>query len=253
VIDIHTHLLPGVDDGSPSVEVSLPILERFAREGVETVVCTPHLDASRAAQAAHDAYEAKFQELRSRAPDGLTLLRGWEIMIDVPGVALTDPRLGLGGSSAVLVEFPRMSVPSTAAAELMRLRTSGVLPVLAHPERYWGCTPELVETWRNAGAAIQMDASMLLGSPNASRLARELLEEGLVDCIASDNHGDRRSMAAARQWLLELGADEQAELLTRTNARRMLDGEAPLPVAPIHAVDQGMFARLKQLVLGRSS
>lgn len=250
MIDIHTHLLPGVDDGSPSAEVSLPILQRFIGEGVEVVVCTPHLEASRAARAPHEEYDAIFRELVARAPRGIALLRGWEIMIDVPEVDLGDRRLGLGGSWAVLVEFPRMNVPAAAHRELMRLRTTGVLPVLAHPERYWGCTPDMVRAWRDAGAAIQMDASMLLGGPNASRLARALLAGGLVDCIASDNHGDRRSLAGARQWLLEIGAEEQADLLTRGNARRMLDGQPPLPVAPLPVVERGMLARLKQLVLG---
>jgi protein-tyrosine phosphatase len=250
VIDIHTHLLPGVDDGSPSLEVSLPILQRFVEEGVEVVVCTPHLEASHAARVPHEKYDAIFRELSARAPRGITLLRGWEIMIDAPDVDLGDRRLGLGGSRAMLVEFPRMNVPAAADRELMRLRTSGVIPILAHPERYWGCTPDMVRTWRNAGAAIQMDASMLLGGPSSSKLARALLAAGLVDCIASDNHGDTRSLAGARQWLLELGADEQAELLTRGNARRMLDGQLPLPVAPLPVVERGMLARLKQLVLG---
>ena len=250
MIDIHTHLLPGVDDGSPSVDVSIPILQRFVDEGVEIVVCTPHLEAGRAGRAPHDQYEMIFRELSARAPRGITLLRGWEIMIDVPEVDLSDSRLGLGGSPAVLVEFPRMNVPAAAAKELMRLRHSGIIPVLAHPERYWGCTPAMGRTWRDAGAAIQMDASMLLGGPNASKLARALLAEGLVDCIASDNHGDRRSLVGARQWLLEIGAEEQAELLTRGNARRLLDGHLPLPVAPLPVVERGMLARLKQLVLG---
>lgn len=250
MIDIHTHLLPGVDDGSPSIEVSLPILQRFVEEGVEIVVCTPHLEASHAAHAPHEEYDAIFRELCARAPRGITLLRGWEIMIDVPEIDLQDRRFGLGESPAVLVEFPRMNVPVAAARELMRLRSSGIIPVLAHPERYWGCTPDMVRAWRNAGAAIQMDASMLLGGPNASKLARALLANGVVDCIASDNHGDRRSLAGARQWLVELGADEQADLLTRGNARRMLDGHSPLPVAPLPVVERGMLARLKQLVFG---
>lgn len=251
MIDIHTHLLPGVDDGSPSLDVSLPILERFADEGVEVVICTPHLEASRAARAPHERYDAIFSELRERAPRGITLLRGWEIMLDAPDVALDDRRLGLGGSTAVLVEFPRMNVPREAARELMRLRMSGLIPVLAHPERYWGCTPDMIREWRNAGAAIQMDAAMLLGGAASSKLARVLLMQGLVDCIASDNHGDQRSLSGARQWLLEVEATEQAELLTRGNARRMLDGQEPLPVAPLPDVGRGMLARLKQLVLGR--
>lgn len=251
MIDIHTHLLPGVDDGSPSLEVTIPVLQRFLEEGVEVVVCTPHLEAGRISRAPHEEYDAIFRDLSAHAPRGIALLRGWEIMLDVPGVDLSDRRLGLGGSLAVLVEFPRMSVPTAAAGELMRLRHSGIIPVLAHPERYWGCTPDMVRAWRDAGAAIQMDATMLLGGPSSSRLAKALLGEGLVDCIASDNHGDRRSLIGARQWLREVGADEQAELLTRGNARRLLDGQPPLPVAPLPVVEHGMLARLKQLVLGR--
>jgi len=84
-----------------------------------------------------------------------------------------------------------------------------------------------------------------------SRFARQLLEEGFVDCIASDNHGDARSLNAARQWLLEIGADEQAELLTHTNADRLLHGQPMLPVMPIPRVEAGMLGRLRKLFLGR--
>ena len=78
-------------------------------------------------------------------------LRGWEIMLDEPGVDLRAPQLRLGGGPAVLVEFPRGEMPP-AAARAGRVRISGVVPVLAHPERYAGCTPERVREWREAGA-----------------------------------------------------------------------------------------------------
>ena len=136
-----------------------------------------------------------------------------------------------------------------AADELFRLRMSGVVPVLAHPERYWGCTAEQVRAWRQAGAVIQMDAIMLLGSGPMAQMARQLLEEGLVDCIASDNHGDTRSLRAARDWLVELGAAEQASLLTRANAERLLANLDPIPVAPIR-VERSFIGRLRELVRG---
>src|SRR5262245_9360183 len=148
MIDVHTHLLPGVDDGSPSVDVSIPILQRFAADGVQIVVCTPHLDASKADRAPHERHLEILSALRARAAVSPELRLGWEIMLDRPGVDLRDKRLSLAGSSAVLVEFPRMMIPPNAADELFRLRMSGVVPVLAHPERYWGCTAELVEAWR---------------------------------------------------------------------------------------------------------
>lgn len=247
MIDIHTHLLPGVDDGSPSLEVSLPILQRFVDEGVEVVVCTPHLQASHAARAPHEKYEGIFRELASRAPRGLTLLRGWEIMVDAPEVELGDRRLGLGGSPAMLVEFPRMNVPAAADRELMRLRTSGIIPILAHPERYWGCTIEMVREWKHVGAVIQLDAVMLLNPSPSGRLARALITEGLVDCIASDNHADSRSQMAAREWLAEVGGDEQGVLMTQQNPSRLLTDRELLPVPPLPR-QRGMFARLRELV-----
>jgi protein-tyrosine phosphatase len=250
VIDIHSHLLPGVDDGSPSVEVSLPVLERFAADGVEVLVCTPHLLATDARAVDHGRYAEIFSELVRQAPAVPRLLRGWEIMLDAPGVDLRSPALRLGDSTAILVEFPRLNVPAGAARELYRLRTSGVIPVLAHPERYWGCTPQLVADWKNAGAVIQLDAAMMLGGGPVGKVARALLEAGLVDLIASDNHGDVRSLGAARRWLEEIGAHEQARLLTRSNAERLLGDQPVLPVPGMPRLERGVLARFKELLLG---
>lgn len=250
MIDVHTHLLPGVDDGSPSIEVSVPILEQFAADGVETVVCTPHLDASRAKLAPHDKHVEILGALREAAARSPALLLGWEIMLDTPGINLRDRRLALGGSTAVLVEFPRMMIPPNAAEELFRLRMSGVVPVVAHPERYWGCTSEKVEQWRSVGAAIQMDVAGLLGSGPQATVAASLLENGLVDLLASDTHGDSRALLPARRWLEEIGAHESAELLTRRNAAHLLNSEPTEPVPPVGR-QRGMLERLKELLLGR--
>ncbi|HEX8725661.1 MAG TPA: CpsB/CapC family capsule biosynthesis tyrosine phosphatase [Gemmatimonadaceae bacterium] len=250
MIDLHTHLLPGVDDGSPSLAVSVPVLQRFSQGGVELVVCTPHLMASDAGRAPYDRYVRLLDELRAAAPDGPALRLGWEIMLDLPGADLRHSELGLGGSKAVLVEFPRLSIPPHAAEELFRLRMSGVVPVLAHPERYRGCTVERVEEWRRAGAVIQMDGAALLGSERMAALAREMLARGCTDVIASDNHGDGRSLMAVREWLREWGTAEHAELLTRENPRRLLADEPIRDVPPL-VVKQGMLAQLKAMVLGR--
>ena len=251
MIDIHTHLLPGVDDGSPSIEVSVPVLERFGGHGVDVLVCTPHLLATEAKRAPAARYAEILARLVAHAPPKPALQLGWEIMLDAPGMDLRAPELHLAGSNAALVEFPRMNVPPGAAHELLRIRMSGVIPVLAHPERYYGATIEQVVEWRSVGAVIQLDAVMLFGNAPMCRLARAILEEGLADCIASDNHGDSRSLYAARQWLVEIGAEEQAQLLTHTNAERLLAGEPLVPVAPIPRVEAGMLGRLKELFFGR--
>jgi protein-tyrosine phosphatase len=250
MIDIHSHLLPGVDDGSPTVDVSVPVLRDFAASGVRTIVCTPHLEASRAATAPYDRHVEILEMLRRQAPAGLELALGWEIMLDIPGADLRSPRLGLGGSTAVLVEFSHGGVPPTASEELFRQRMSGIVPVLAHAERYWGTTTERVEEWRGVGTVIQVDSAALRGQGRTQRLAVELLQRGLVDVIASDNHGDSRSLASARDWLLEIGAEEQARLLTDTNPARLLANEPPLAVPPLEP-RRGMLTRLRALFGGR--
>jgi protein-tyrosine phosphatase len=250
MIDIHSHLLPGVDDGSPSVERSVPVLERFAADGVECVVLTPHLVASRARTAPFARHQAILETLRAAAPASVELRLGWEIMLDEPNTDLRSPQLGLGGSRAILVEFPRTSVPARAAEELFRLRSGGNVPVLAHPERYWGCTPVKVAEWRAAGAVIQMDTAALVGKGSIPSMARALLDAGLVDLFASDNHGDSRSLAAGRTWLLEVATPEHADLLTRNNARRLLAGEPLLPVAPLPRAP-GIFQRLREIFARR--
>ena len=154
MIDIHSHLLPAVDDGSPSIEVSVAVLTRFAEQGVERLVCTPHLKASVAHLVPHEAYAQRFAELVASAPPQPALSRGWEIMLDVPGADLRSRALALGGSTAVLIEFPHTGVPTGATEELYRLRMSGIVPVLAHPERYFGCTVDLVRQWRQIGVVM---------------------------------------------------------------------------------------------------
>ncbi len=224
-----------MDDGSPSIDVSVPILERFHADGVSLLVCTPHLNASRAATAPWARHQEILSELRSAAGDSAPeLALGWEIMLDQPGADLTDMSLTLGDSRALLVEFTIGGIPRGATSELRRIARSGRTPILAHPERYYGCTVELVREFRKLGVVIQTDVSVLLGRGAPSELARDLLAVGLVDILASDNHGDRRSLAAGATWLEEQGGDQElVNLLTHENARLVLADEDPEPVPPL--------------------
>ncbi len=247
MIDVHTHLIPGVDDGARTIEQSLDVLRRFAAAGVRCVVCTPHLVASEAAVVPVERYVERHRQLVQLAPDGLVIQRGWEIMLDRPGCDLTAPSLALGQSRAVLVEFPRGTLPTGTTDELARLRRSGIVPVVAHPERYVGCSARLVREWRAAGAVIQTDAAYLLGDGERGALAKQLLGEGLIDLLASDNHGDGRTLAAARTWLQEIGARDQAMLLTDVNPGALLSDQVLVPVPPV-TLDPGTFGRLRQLL-----
>lgn len=212
----------------------MPILERFHQHGVTRLVCTPHLNASQARSAPFQRHMEILAGLRAAAVNGPELLLGWEIMLDQPGADLTDMSLTLGDSRALLVEFSIGGIPRGAMGELRRIARSGRTPILAHPERYYGCTVNLVREFRKLGVVIQTDVSVMLGRGAPSELARDLLAHGLVDILASDNHGDLRSLDAGRAWLLERQATaEQVELLTQTNAQLVLNDEDPRPVPPL--------------------
>ena len=252
MIDIHTHLLPGVDDGARTIEQSVEVLERFALAGVTCVVCTPHLVASEADRVPTERYRSIHRTVCEVAPSTITVQRGWEIMLDRPGVDLTAPHLRLGASGAILVEFPRGTLPSGTEIELLRLRQSGVQPVVAHPERYGGASLELIREWRAAGAIIQTDTAYLLGNGVRSVLARGMLAEGLIDILASDNHGDQRSLWAAQEWLTEIGAADASQLLTTVNPEALLSDQRLVPVPRVQ-LEKGMFSRLRELLGLRKS
>ena len=251
MIDIHTHLLPGVDDGSPNADHSSMVIERLHGEGVRGIVCTPHLNASRAAEAPFAEHAGLLAQLRERAPAGLVLYSGFEIMLDAGGFDVSDERLGLGGSRARLVEFPRRGLPPEATEQLLRVRSQGCVPVVAHPERYHGCTSETIATWRELGAVIQCDAMALLGAGPMMEFSRLMLAAGQVDILASDNHGDRRSLAIAAVWMTEIGAELQAGILTSENPALLLAGGPLRPVPPV-SFQRGVFERLRELIF-RSS
>jgi protein-tyrosine phosphatase len=178
------------------------------------------------------------------------LYAGWEIMLDRFGVDLSPHVLSLGGSRARLVEFSRRGLPIGAGEELLRLKMSGVLPVVAHPERYGGCTVDTLHRWHELGAVLQTDAVALIAGGRMAEFAQTMLSEGLIDILASDNHGDRRSLSTVRRWLLEIGAGEQAAVMTEENPRRLLEDRPLAPVSPFRQVS-GIWGRLKEMFLGR--
>jgi protein-tyrosine phosphatase len=247
VIDIHTHLLPGVDDGSPNADHSAVVIARLHSEGVSAIVCTPHVNASSAGEAPFEEHAELLSRLRELVPASVALHSGFEIMLDSSNFNLGDARLGLAGSRARLVEFPRRGLPTNATEQLLRVRSQGAIPVIAHPERYLGCTTATIAEWRELGAVIQCDAMGLLGSSPMTGFARDMLASGLVDIIASDNHGDRRSQSIAVLWLSEFASEGQAELMTNQNPGLLLAGEPLRPVPPI-SFQKGMFERLKEII-----
>jgi protein-tyrosine phosphatase len=251
VIDLHSHLLPAVDDGSRSVEQSVKVLFEMARLGVTDVCLTPHLHAGRAEAGPPAAHTKAFEALRAQAPQMPRLHRGAEIMLDRPiarPVAVAR-NVTLAGSRYILVEFPRLVAYDTVASALAQVVELGLVPLLAHPERYSCCSVEAVRHWRSLGAKTQVDATTLLTGQARGQRARQLVSEGLADILAGDNHGDARTVATGAGFLRAQDGYDQVDLLVRRNPGAILaDGEL-LPVPPLR-IRQSWMSRIKQFLEG---
>lgn len=260
-VDVHNHVIPGVDDGAGDVEQAAAALRLLGREGVDVVVATPHLNASVALRPEvlkrrMGELDAGWARLRDGVPEewGRRVERGAEVMLDIPEPDLSDPRFRLAGGRAVLVEFAYMRVPPRSAQTLGALRESDYLPVLAHPERYGGLDPSLrlVGEWLNAGAILQVNVGSLVGryGKNAQRVAHTLLERGWAHCLASDYHarGEPR-ISDVRALLESWGGGDAARRLFQENPSRLLRSEPCLPVDAMRP-NEGWLGQLRKRLRG---
>jgi protein-tyrosine phosphatase len=251
VIDLHSHLLPAVDDGSRSVAQSIKVMKEMAGYGVTDVCLTPHLRASQLTGAPPRSHDDAFEALQASAPPLPRLHRGAEVMLDRPLPVSGDSlrRCTIGGTRYMLVEFPRMVAYDTVTIALGRVVDAGLLPLLAHPERYTCCSPDAVARWRELGAGMQVDATTLLSTQSRGQRARTLVAAGLADILAADNHGDDRSIATGRKFLEAQDGAGQAELLTVLNPRAILDDQ-PLTSVPPVDIRRSWMQKIRQLLEG---
>jgi protein-tyrosine phosphatase len=267
LVDIHSHLVPEVDDGARSVQAVLDSVERLIGCGIRRIVTTPHLrgsltlDASALAERlgeVDEAFATAAAALRERAP-AFEYLRGHEVMVDEPEVDFSDPRLRMAGTTFVLIEWPRLHVPPGTPRVLQWIRDQGYLPVVAHPERYSGLgeNSALVQHWRDAGAFLQVNYGSIVGryGSAAQAMAFQMLEAGLADYLASDFHGQGSlKIYKDEAWAaLERRAPREVlETLCRANPARLIEGLEPLPVLPLQPAP-GIIERIRGAMRGRDT
>jgi len=267
LVDIHSHLVHGVDDGARHLPGVLNAVERLADAGIRRLITTPHIDASLALmperlavrldevseawQTAHDAISREFPEVEYH--------RGHEVLIDVPEPELTDPRLRLAGTSFVLIEWPRLSVPPGTPRVVRYIRDQGQRPVIAHPERYSGMSRklELTTQWKEEGALLQVNFGSLVGryGSEARSVAWRLLETGQADYLATDFHGHSRLKIYKKEAWSEVesrGGSEALDLLCRVNPSRILEDLEPLAVPEVSA-PASLLRRLRGIMSARSA
>lgn len=239
VVDIHSHILPEVDDGPKSWDVSVAMCRAAAADGITHIVATPH---------ANDRYHydreylqglvAHLQNLVGEAPR-ISLGCDFHLSYDnMQDVLMNPSRYAIEGSRYMLVELSNYSVPAQTTDCFLKLGDCGITAIITHPERnpMLRESPQRVVEWAEQGCVIQMTASALTGfwGERTRRAAQWLLERQAVHVLATDAHDlENRPpvLSPGREAAAEIRGQEIAEALVEANPRAIVEGQ-PLPYFP---------------------
>lgn len=192
MIDIHNHVLCGVDDGAENIAESLKMILEAEKLGFDTLIATPHLQGGISYL---KEVNARYEDLKRRVDGcGVRLLLGYEVMIDpeLPLFLVFYPQVTLAQTPYLLIELPNDSIPIYCQDILYRLRLNGIVPILAHPERN-ACFQKDMEDllkFTESGCLLQIEAGSVLGryGSSAKKLAKKLILMDKVHFVASDAH-----------------------------------------------------------------
>ncbi|HXE91019.1 MAG TPA: CpsB/CapC family capsule biosynthesis tyrosine phosphatase [Terriglobales bacterium] len=239
MVDIHSHILPQVDDGAQSWDIALEMCRMAAGDGISDLVATPHAnDRYSYDRSQHQAAVARLQEALGPAPR-LHLGCDFHFTFDNIQDALAHrDRYVIGKTSYLLVEFSDFALPPSLPDALYRLQSQGLTPIVTHPERnpLLQRQPEKILRLAEAGCVIQVTAASLTGrfGETARRLSKWLLRREAVHILASDAHDleDRPPiLSAGRDAVSDLCGPEVSLALVEQNPRAVLHNQ-PLPYFP---------------------
>ena len=235
MIDLHCHILPGLDDGPVDIEGSGAMARLAVADGTSTIVATPHVGTSSWDPPSEVILDAA-SRLRQRLQDDgikLELLAGSELAATADLERLVDAGqivpLGENGRF-LLIELPFVGHLGNTERQLFQLEIAGYKILLAHPERSMACLgdPDLLPKLHDRGYWVQINVGSLVGGEGrrVRNACVRWLRQGLVDIIASDGHDSARRkpvLSPARRTVLKIGGEELWEQLTVENPARVLD------------------------------
>ena len=237
MIDLHNHIIPNLDDGSKSLNMSLAMLKHAADQGITDVVNTVHYQSPRmdGKTVEYDLVKNKVKRLQGELDENDIFIKlhiGAEVFYLPNLMELKDnPLLTFDHGKYMLVEFPFEQVPNGCDEVFFQLKLAGVTPIIAHPERIKPIQKDLsiVRRFIRGGCVIQIDAGSLTGSLGSSseKAVLELIRQGCCHIMGSDAHDDNRRnflLADALEIAKEIMGEKAVDMVT-VNPQNILLGE----------------------------
>ena len=239
MVDIHSHILPEIDDGPKSWDVSVSMCRAAADDGITHMVATPHANDRYAYDREYlQRVVADLQKCVGASP---TILLGCDFHLSYENVqdALAHPsRYVIADTRYLLVEFSNYSIPQQITNSFFKLGGVGITVILTHPERnpILRDNPQRVLEWVEQGCIVQVTGSSLTGfwGERVCRAALWLLEHQAVHVLATDAHDMEKRvpiLSSARDTAADLFGDEVAHALVEANPRAIIENQ-PLPYFP---------------------
>ncbi len=239
MIDIHHHLLFGLDDGPQDIELSLAMVAAAAENGITHIACTPHANARWSFDP--EVNRQKLSEIEARSNGKVTLGLGCDFHLSYDNIedALKNrSKYTINGKQYLLVEFADLMIPPSMNDAFYEMMVAGLQPIITHPERNLTIQrhPERMKEWLRQGCLVQVTASSLTGrfGRTAQSLAMQFLERDWVHFLATDAHNlESRPprLREAYEVVAKRFGKDTAERLCVTNPRAVFYGE-DLPEQP---------------------
>lgn len=257
MIDLHTHVLPGIDDGAPDLATAVAMCRMAAADGCEALVATPHQRTPRWENLDRRALAALRDRVAGELGGAIEIHLGGEVRVDselvaelaAAGAGGDHGPLPLAGSRYLLVELDRHRLLVDPREVLHELLVAGWRPIFAHPEMIapLAADPDLLAELGAGGALFQLTAAAVTGELGRTprQVCQRLLDAGLAHFVASDTHGtDARppGLSRARRAIAARWGEETAARLTRDNPRAVLD-DRPLPALAAEPVGAARLAQ----------